>query len=431
MALLDGFRAAFDALPAALREAGGLLDVRRAALEAALSDGLPAPRSEAWKYTSLRALERRSFAPAVPGPVDPAVIADIPAPRLVFVDGAYDAGLSDLAGLPDGVTLEPLSQALRQATHPRDVNLLAYRFDGRDAFFARLNAALAVDGALLRAGPGVASAVPVHLVQLSSGRADGTAAHLRQLIELHDDARLIVVEHLRAATPAAALVNTVSHVHVKRGAQLRHARVQTAASGGTQVLHTEAVLAGDAVYRRVDLELGAALSRHALNVSLQGRGAQLAANGVLLADGRRHLDTRLGVDHAAPGTGCDLRWRGLGAGRGRVVFHGGILIRAGADGTAASLSNKNLLLSEGAEIDAQPVLEIHADEVQAAHGATVGQLDRTSLFYLRSRGIPEAEARALLVAAFCRETLAVLDDERLPALLEAPLARALEALETA
>ena len=142
---------------------------------------------------------------------------------------------------------------------------------------------------------------------------------------------------------------------------------------------------------------------------------------MLLAGGKRHVDTRLGIEHIARDTSCELTWRGLGTGRGRAVFHGGILIREGADGSDAMLSNKNLLLSEDAEIDTQPVLEIHADEVKAAHGATVGQLDANALFYLRSRGLPEAQAQQLLTAAFCREPLSVLEDERITASLLAGL----------
>jgi Fe-S cluster assembly protein SufD len=197
------------------------------------------------------------------------------------------------------------------------------------------------------------------------------------------------------------------------------------------IARTDAVLARESVYRRMDLELGAALSRHELNIALQGQAAQVHANGVLLASGKRHLDTRLGIDHIGRDSRCDLTWRGLGAGRSRAAFHGGILIREGADGTEATLSNKNLLLSEGAEIDSQPVLEIHADEVQAAHGATVGQLDPTAMFYLRSRGLPADAARDLLTAAFCRETLSVIEDAELREALTARLDAALTQLEAA
>lgn len=175
------------------------------------------------------------------------------------------------------------------------------------------------------------------------------------------------------------------------------------------LLRTDATLARDAHYRRIDLELGAGLSRHELNVRLEGDNAHLTANGVLLGSGRRHIDTRLGIEHIARDTNAELLWRGVAANRSRVVFHGGIHIREGADGTDANLSNKNLLLSADAEIDTQPTLVIDADEVKAAHGATVGQLDANALFYLRSRGLPADQARALLSAAFCHEPLAAVE----------------------
>ncbi|MEO5566540.1 MAG: Fe-S cluster assembly protein SufD, partial [Luteimonas sp.] len=229
----------------------------------------------------------------------------------------------------------------------------------------------------------------------------------------------------------ANLGNTLTHVHLAAGAQLQHIRIQDESSRATLVTRTDAVLARDAQYCRLDLELGAALSRHELNVRLEGEDAKLVANGVLMATGRRHVDTRLGIEHVARNTACDLTWRGLAAGRSRSVFHGGITIRAGADGSDANLSNKNLLLSDQAEIDSQPVLEIYADEVKAAHGATVGQLDPTAMFYLRSRGLPHADASRLLTKAFCREALAMIDPLELRETLAATLDTALAALEQA
>lgn len=427
--LLASLKSGFDALPPALVEAAALGESRRAALAAALADGLPGPRAERWKYTSLRAFQRRRFALAQPAPaVDPATIADIPAPRVVFVNGVFDAALSRLDGLPDGVSLRPLSSALLSGDG-REVNFLARRFDGPDEVFARLNAALATDGALLRAEPDVRCDAPIHLVFLGAKTDTDQAWHLRHLIELREGAALRVVEHHRALDAHAHLGNALAHVHLKPGASLLHARVQDEADGASLFARTDAVLAAGSAYRRLDLELGAALSRHELNVALQGEGAALHSGGVLLAAGKRHLDTRLGIDHIAGNTACDLLWRGIGAGRGRAAFHGGILIREGADGTSAELSNKNLLLSEEAEIDTQPVLEIHADEVKAAHGATVGRLDPTALFYLRSRGLPETEARRLLTAAFCRQTLSVLDDEALSGTLATALDARLAMLE--
>jgi Fe-S cluster assembly protein SufD len=194
--------------------------------------------------------------------------------------------------------------------------------------------------------------------------------------------------------------------------------VQDEAAGASVFARTAAVLEAGATYRRVDLELGAGLSRHELDVALHGQGARLHSGGVLAAAQRRHLDTRLAITHAARDTACDVVWRGAAAGRSRVAFHGGITIEAGADGSAAALSSKNLLLSEHAEIDTQPVLEIHADEVKAAHGATIGQLDADELLYLRMRGLDPASAKGLLVDGFVREVVAKLPHPRARALAE-------------
>lgn len=400
---------------------------RRAALDEALRDGLPGPRAERWKYTPLRALERRSFAAAEPASVDAGLLAAIPAPRMVFVNGRFDAALSQLSALPDSATLQTLPQALADPD-PRAANFMQRRYGHADEVFARLNAALAGDGAVLRLAENARLATPLHLVFVGAPAASDQAWHLRHFIELRRGAEATVVEHHLAAGEHAHLGNAIVHVHVAAGARLQQVRLQDESARATAFARTDAVLAREAVYQRIDLELGAGLSRHELNVRLEGERAMLQADGVLLAEGRRHVDTRLGIDHIARDSACALNWRGLAGQRGKAVFHGGILIRQGADGTAASLSNKNLLLSRDAEIDTQPVLEIHADEVQAAHGATVGQLDDTALFYLRSRGLPEPDARALLTGAFCREIVAGIDDDATRTLCDAALERALARL---
>lgn len=425
-ALLESLAAGFDAL--ALRDAGGLESTRRSALDQALNHGLPSARSERWKYTSLRALERRSFAPVRELPAfDAAAIALPPAPRLVFANGVWVPDLSDVSGLPEGVELRPLSQALANDA-PQDLSFLARRFDADADTFAQLNAALASEGVVLRVAAGIRCDMPIHMVFLGVPAAGDNAFAMRHLIELREAADVSLVEHHLTLGEHAHLANTVAQIHIKPGATLAHLRIQCDAAAATHVLRTDAVLAREANYRRIDLEMGANLSRHELNIALQGTGARAHANGVLFGDGKRHLDTRLGIDHVARDTSCLLQWRGLGAQRSRVVFHGGILIREGADGTDARLSNKNLLLSNDAEIDTQPVLEIHADEVQAAHGATVGSIDDAALFYLRSRGLPEIQARSLLTAAFCREVLGVLGESALRSSAESALDARLEQL---
>ena len=415
-ALLDSLAAGFD----------GNAE-HRAALDAALCDGLPRPRSEAWKYTSLRALERRSFMPAVPAldSIDPELLAGIPAPRLVFVNGRFDLRHSDTSAIPSGVELNALSSS--NGVVDTDAPDKPSQLDRSDALFALLNTILANDGVVLRVGESIHVDAPIHLVFVGVPTGQDAAWHSRHLIELGAGSHLCVIEHHINGGDHAHLGNVVTRVLLAADAYLLHARIQNEAKGATLMAHTDAVLAADSHYQRVDLELGGGLSRHELNVRLDGNGARLSADGVLLATGRRHLDTRLAIEHAARDTTCDVFWRGLATDRGRAVFHGGIVIHPGADGSDARLSNKNLLLSDAAEIDTQPVLEIHADEVKAAHGATVGQLDPIAMFYLRSRGLPEADARRLLTTAFCLQVPARVEPgtvrDTLTVALDAALAR--------
>ncbi len=401
--LLDSLTAGFDGDAA-----------RRAALDTLLRDGLPHARVEAWKYTPLRALERRSFAIAQATTIDADALAKIPAPRMVFVNGQFDAASSDMSGIAAGVSVEVIDAPMDQA-----IDVPA------DAPFARLNAVLAHAGVSIRVDAGIVAATSVHLVSVGTPLSEDSAWHLRHRIELSAGASCTVIEHQLAAGEHAHLSTTRSEIVLGSGTRLTHARVQDESLRATSFLRTDATLADDAHYIRIDLELGAGLSRHELNVRLHGNGARVHADGVLLADGRRHLDTRLGIEHLGRDTVCALRWRGLASQRGKAVFHGGITIHAGADGSEANLSNKNLLLSADAEIDTQPVLEIHADEVKAAHGATVGQLDQTALFYLRSRGLDEADARRLLTTAFCREIVTGIDEAGLRGQLESSLECAL------
>ena len=429
-ALLDSLANAFDAR---FHVKAPDPESRRASLDAALSDGLPGPRSERWRYTSLRALERRTFAPvdaaqATPA-FDAALLADIPGPRVVFVNGLLDRANSDMQSLDPHVRVHPLTPADRTdavpgADHSSRTDRVAHA--GADHVFARMNAALATTGVQIDIDANATISTALHLVFIGAPDTTDRAWHLRHAIHIGRGARATVVEHHIALDTHRHFANTVIDVHVSDDALLTHVRVQDDAAGATQIMRTDATLEDRARYVRLDLELGGALSRHELNVDLRGTDAHAICNGVLLGTGARHLDTRVDVQHRGRDGACDLNWRGLAAGRSRAAFHGGITIHAGADGSRAALSNKNLLLSDTAEIDTQPVLVIHADEVQAAHGATVGQLDANALFYLRSRGLPLDMARALLTNAFCRQTLSVIQDADLHALLDSRLSAALD-----
>ncbi|SDD32911.1 Fe-S cluster assembly protein SufD [Aquimonas voraii] len=405
-ALLESFAQRWAELPAPLRAAADLGEARKAALEAMLADGLPAQRAERWRYTNLRALGQRSYRASAGASVDAALIAHIPRPRLVFVNGWLDTALSDLSDLPVGLSVRALGRVLPEA-HARDVAHLGRRYMSADEVFARANAALAVEGAVIEVEADARIEAHLHLVAIGAPESAEAAWHLRHLIDLGANARLILVEHVLGFEAHGHLDNTIAQVHLKPGAELTHARLQSAAEGAQLFARVDAALAAGALYRRVDLELGAALSRLELNAELQGEAAAFVSGGAQLVDAKRAVDVRLAVDHVARDTRCDLRWRGLAAGRGKLSFYGGIRIREGADGTDAELSDRNLLLSDTAEVNTQPVLVIDADEVKAAHGATVGQLDAAALFYLRSRGIPRDEARALLTRAFLVEAIEV------------------------
>jgi len=342
--------------------------------------------------------------------------------RRVCVNGRFDATRSDLSLLPDGVECQSLSQALEGDDSPlsrRDVNMIERRWSSDEAGFWQLNAALAEDGVLLRVGPDVEVPLPLHLIFVSTETGADEAMHLRHRIALDGGARLTLVEQHLGEGGQRHLDNSLMHLHVRQGAQLTHIRLQDEADGMSLLARSEVVVARDARYSLLSLELGAALSRHEIAVDLQGEGAMAKVDGLMRTGERRIADTRLMLRHQMPNCASETRWRAIAGGRSRAAFHGGITIESGADGADAQLETRNLLLSGDAEIDAQPVLEIHADEVKASHGATVGQLDAQALFYLRSRGLPEDEARRLLVFAFCRALLDDVEHEPLRTMLTA------------
>ena len=415
IALLESLHAAFsDQAP-----------LENTALDQAIAVGLPTQRNEQWKYTSLRALSARRF--TAPTAQLSAIntetlktVSAIPSPRIVFINGLFDAANSSLSNLPESfnVTADASPDSSDE-----------FRFANAHEIFARLNTVIARQGMQINVGNNIAVDACLHAVFVSVNTGQDLAIHYRHHIVLGENAKMNLIEHHISQDSQQHLLNHVCVVSLHSGAELSHARIQQDDTGASHFLRTEASLQTNASYRRLDLELGAHLSRHDLQVKLLGDGATLHANGSLIANGRRHVDTRLDIQHSAKNTECNLVWRGLATERGRAVFHGGILIEKGADGTKADLSNKNLLLSDNAEIDTQPVLVIHADEVAASHGATVGRLDAGHLFYLRSRGISEAQAKAMLTNAFCKATLQVLANDELISLVAPSLEKALQAIE--
>jgi Fe-S cluster assembly protein SufD len=408
---------------AASRGPAWLADARRAAADALAREGLPGARNEAWKYTSLRALEQsrplRGDSEANTRAIDPSLFAlPIDGPRLVFVNGTYREDLSNVGAIA-GASISTLGAADGAELEPWRVQL-GREYASVDAAFARLNTMLAADGPLIRIAPSARIDAPIHLVFVGAGRE--IAWNVRALIEVGEHASLKVIEHHVGADGSAQLGNVVVQAALGVGARLDLVEIQDAAADATLIRRSEFALADDSVLSSHVLEIGARLARHDLDVDLGGHGARFVSRGVFALRGRQHADTHLDIRHDARDTKSDIVWRGVADERARGVFHGAITVAEGADGADANLSNKNLLLSPHAEIDTQPVLEIYADEVKAAHGATVGQLDERVLFYLRSRGLPPDAARHLLIAAFCAAALADVPLAGLREHLEAMLA---------
>jgi Fe-S cluster assembly protein SufD len=391
---------------------------RRENLEAFVAAGLPDTRTEAWKYTALRSLGQRRFAlgdpTAITHVIDPhaLVLPGVEGPRLVFVNGAFRADLSRLEALPPGLTLQPLSQVLENDPEPLRFALSRHYREAGDAF-AQLNAALAGDGVVLRVAAGARISKPVQLCFVGVPAQGDVAWHVRNIIELGEGATLDLIEHHLHTTPHKHLGTLVSDTVLQNGASLQHVLLQNVAEDSTLIRRGGLHLGAKSQATLHALELGGALVRHDLHAELRGDEARFDTRGVFVLRGRQHLDTQLSIRHQALNTASESIWRGVADERSRGVFRGAIIVAEGADGADASLNNKNLLLSPLAEIDTKPELEIYADEVKAAHGATIGQLDERALFYLRSRGLPHAEARALLTAAFCRAVFVALPNQTL------------------
>jgi Fe-S cluster assembly protein SufD len=228
-----------------------------------------------------------------------------------------------------------------------------------------------------------------------------------------------LLERWTGSDLATGLSNSWIQVYLEAGASVDWLRLQENGVAARSIQRSDFQLGACAVLRHQAVELGGLWTRHDLKISMRGHEAELTSSGVFVPSGRQHIDTQLAIDHRVGGSSSRTLWKGVAQGRARGVFDGSIAVRPGADGTAAHLKTANLLLSPHAEIDTRPELIIEADEVQCSHGATVGQLDERALFYLRSRGLPEALARRMLTVAFCSEALRAIEPASLREAIEA------------
>ena len=381
--------------------------LRAAAAAAFRSAGLPGGgrgrRIEAWKYTSLRAVADATFQrEAAPRHEAETILAGLPlpgAPRIVFVDGA----------LRDDPSRPPAFGVARFAQQP-DFGTLTW--PDREPMVA-LNTMLAEDGAVVDV-PAVHDGGVVQLVSIASSDAD---FHPRHSIRLGKGARLTLVEI--SVGQGTYLLNTVAEIHVAEGATLTHLRLQDEAASAFHVSTTYADVQAGATYDSFTLNIGARLSRTEVHAQLTGAGGAAHLNAAQLLTGSQHADFTSVVGHVAPGCQSRQTVKNVLAGRSRGVFQGKIEVARQAQKTDGYQMNQALLLSPDAEVDSKPELEIFADDVKCSHGATVGELDAEQMFYLRSRGVPEAEARSILVRAFLAEALDAVADETIRARLEA------------
>lgn len=414
------------------RQPAWLQALRRAAWRWVAEHGFPTAKDEAWKYTRVAPILAIPFQPAEPGGGRPLSAADVErlagdlcdlgGPRLVFVNGYFAAELSSLEGLPPGIQLSNLAPLL-QADDGTLEAPFARSFRAQPQAFTALNAALAEDGALIRIPAHTTVEQPIQLLFLADVGATPLMLNSRVLVRMGAGSRATLVESHLGRAGERYLSNAVTEVVLEAGAQLAHYQLQNQSTSAFHVALLGVRQAQGSRFAAHSLVLGAALARQEVRVLLEGPGAEVALNGLYLPRGEQHLDNQTCIEHLAPRCTSRELYKGVIDGCGHGVFDGRIIVRPGAIKTDACQTNKNLLLSASAQANSQPRLEILADDVKCAHGAAVGQLDEQALFYLRSRGIPLAAARALLTCAFAGELLELI---RL-----APLRAALERLVAA
>jgi Fe-S cluster assembly protein SufD len=404
--IVDRYAAVANALPGG--ELPWLVGRREAGIERFQGLGLPTRKIEDWKYTNLEELRRVHFEPAKPvanGVSAQALPTLVGAEhRLVFVNGHLRGDLCAVCMPPVGATITSLGHALATIPDIVEAHLGAAR-NGADQPFTALNDAFLTDGLFLHLKAGVDLPSVIEVIHVSVGDAGPVFHHLRNLIVLEDGAHATVVEHYVGFGQTPTLANAASEVVIGEGAGLRHCKVQAEAPEAFHIAMLDARLARNAAFDSFYFASGAKLSRNEIRVTLDGEGADCRLFGAYMMKDRQHADHTTFIDHAKPHTTSREVYKGVLDDKARAVFQGQIMVRPDAQKIEGHQLNRTLLLSDGAEIDTKPELTIYADDVKCSHGATAGEIDEEALFYLRARGIPEDEARGLLVEAFLREVI--------------------------
>jgi len=386
-----------------------LARARRDALERFARIGLPTPRDEEWKYTSMAALAKRrySLAPTsgrntrfTAAQLAALPLARVDGHRIVFVDGRHAPEHSTVGALPAGVILDSMATLLDRAPAVWEACFADQR---QHTVFAALNTAFAADGLHVYLPRGAVIEEPIHAVFIST--TEDAVTHPRNLVVAEEGAAATIIEQYVGCGDVACLTNAVTQIFLAGRATVAHYKVQQESS---RAVHVAGIHAAQAQASRLELHsiaLGAALSRHDITTTFDADGCETALNGLYLVGGRQHVDHHTRIDHAHPHGTSREYYKGILDGASRGVFNGKVIVHRDAQRSDAQLSNHNLLLSKTAEVDTKPQLEIDADDVKCAHGATVGQLDDAQMFYLRSRGVDLTMARSLLTYAFANDVI--------------------------
>jgi len=395
--------------------------------------GFPTSKHEDWKYTNVGPIAGHAFTPVrtVHESGVEAAVARLAlpgtGPRLVFVDGWFVRELSHLDGGIAGLSVHSLRAAL-----VKDGELLetleasvGRRARAEQHPFVALNAALLEEGALVRVAPGTVCSEPVQLLFLTRGDNHVALASPRVIVLAGDNSELTLVESYVGAAPGVSFTNAVTEVVLGAGAKVTHVKLQSESETAFHIgsLHVEQ--GRDSRFASHLISLGGALARNEVSATFAAQGGECILNGLYVGHGSQHLDHWTNLDHAHPRCTSRELYKGVLDDTSRGTFHGKVLVRPDAQQTDSRQSNRNLLLSEAAMADARPQLEILADDVKCAHGATVGRLDEQALFYLRARGIPRAEAEWLLTHAFASEVVGAVPLAALRAQVEELLGRKL------
>ena len=413
--LAENFHAAFSAQQetASLDESKSLAWLaahRQSAFDQFQEAGFPTRRHENWKYTDVSRITKTGFVTAnsahntiQAGELDKLKFNTENCHELVFINGQFSAEHSSIGSLDDQVVIGSLRDALINT--PELIENQFNQFASEDHIFAALNTAFFCDGAFIYVPDNVVIEDPIVIYYVSSHNEVKLVTTPRNLIIMGKNSQANVIESFHGLKGVVNFTNTITEIETAVGAVLEHYKIQQENTDSFHVGGTHLVQHRNSRVESHSISLGGAIVRNDIVTDLAGEGAEIILNGLYMGNGRQHIDNHTLVNHSNPHTQSDENYRGVLDGRAQGVFNGKVIVHKNAQKTEAAQSNANLLLSDHAEIDTKPELEIYADDVKCSHGATIGQLDKNMLFYLRSRGLDEATAKSLLTFAFADEVI--------------------------